>query len=155
MCLPLSSTSANGVSLSFPRRVLNDSKLTLVLGIGDERYDQLLIFSMSVKLSSVLNMTSLFPLIPFRGIEGLIGLSMIWLIFLFFLELVNWIIFHILIICSILLMLIIVFLTLYCLQSSWQKLFVLGDEFIITPRLVLFIVDYEVLFLVGEICRMC
>ena len=44
MCLPLSSTSANGVSLSFPRRVLNDSKLTLVLGIGDERYDQLLIF---------------------------------------------------------------------------------------------------------------
>ena len=114
--LPFKSASKNGVSLSGPMRDCSGSIVKGEPWAWFRWCDFLSATSSSISLglSIVLNTTFFFPFILFQGMEVSFGLSMVSMELLDVVLVVNWIIFHILMICSILLMFIIVFVRFCC-----------------------------------------
>ena len=114
------SASTNGVSLSVPRR---DCKGSTVKG---EPWAWLIWWELRSNISSlirvgfsiVLNTTFFVPFMLSQGMEESVGISMVWIELFVLLLVVNQITFHIFIICSILLMLVIVFLAALLLAIS-------------------------------------
>ena len=74
--------------------------------------------SIKVGLSIVLKTAFFVPFMLFQGMEESDGMSMVWIELFVLLLVVNWITFHIFIMCSILLMLVIVFLAALLLVIS-------------------------------------